>query len=213
MFGFYGWQHLLTGIFLIYSIILLDRFIDQRHKFPWHIIPLIIASLYFLPLITLSVVLGALIINLRILVRSNSFIFERLEGVGMVLIGLLPFVLPLGITDPLMYLGPALFIMGIDSFHKIGHRETTNACLMWITGISFFLIAIVSYAILFKPALSEMGPVALVTFVPLIGFKIAEKKSKFFSWCYYQMWQSCVIIILFLKYSEVLYYNYFQYNT
>jgi hypothetical protein len=203
-FGFYGWSHLISGIFLMYSVIRLDRFIDLRHKFPWHIIPLVIFSAYHYPLITILVLAGGLLINLRAITKRDFFAFERVEGLGMFLIGVFPFVLPLGVTDPIMFLGPALFVLGIDSFHKIGHRETSNLALMWTTGIAFFTIAVISYIIFFEPPITDLLPVIFTIYGPLIGFKLLKNRSQFASWLYYQIWQCFIIIILFIIYANLI---------
>jgi hypothetical protein len=161
---------------------------------------------YFYPLVTFLALVGCFIINLRTFTNSTAFFYERLEGSGMLLIGIFPYVLPLGIRDPMAFLPAFLFIMAIDSFHKIAHRETKHTILMWSSGIAFVLIAMVLYA----HSLSDILVLTLVALLPLIGLKIVEKKAKKYSWAYYQTWQAILVFTLFAKYPSFLYDNFYR---
>ncbi len=199
-FGFYGFEHLFSIIFLHFSIVVLDDYIDKKQPFPWYVAPLLVVSAYFYPLVTFLAICGLLLVNLRALIKSDSFIHERIEGLGMIPIGLLPLILPLGITDVHAFIAPIFIILLIDSFHKISHRETKHDRLMWISGMIFLLV----FTLIYVTTVFDLIILVIIAYIPLAGFRILQKKIKKYAFVYYQCWQGMVIIVFYAKYVKLL---------
>lgn len=181
-YGFLGWPHLLSVIFIHYSVLPLDDWLDNDRPFPFYVLPLLAFSAYYFPLITALAVLGDLIVNLRAIIKKDNFLLERLEGLGNVPIYILP-LMPLALLNkPSLYLAASLFILFAGSFHKIGHRETTHSRLMWLSGLAFLFLVSLIFA---TPTLTFWALLA-VTLVSLIPFKLLTKKSS--SRAYSQVW-------------------------
>ncbi len=181
-FGFYGWPHLLSVIFIQYSIIPLDDWMEGERSFPFYILPLLVFAAYFFPLVTALALLGDVIVNLRAITKTDNVIFERLEGLGAVLIYVLPFTLPIGLNSVRLYTAAVLFLLFADSFHKIGHRETANSKLMWASGLTAFLLV----AYIFGTPTKTFVLLFAGTLISLLPFKIIRDKSR--SWVYSQIW-------------------------
>lgn len=196
-YGFYGWPHLLSVIFIHFSIFSLDDWLDMKRPFPYYLLPMLAFSALYYPLITALALCGNLIANLRALTKRNYFVLERLEALGNIPIFVLPFTLPVGLNNFKLYLAAALYLLFADSFHKIGHRETTQPRLMWTSGI-VCLIAVV--AIFAKPNILFVF-FAITTFLSLVPFKII--KNLRFSWTYTQIWFG------FIGFVGFYYYLYF----
>ena len=81
------------------------------------------------------------IINLKHLLKTDDFKVERLEGIGDVLIYVVPFTLMAGITSLWLYFGIILFVLYADAFHKIGHGETKYpfASFLWGNAVMVFV--------------------------------------------------------------------------
>jgi hypothetical protein len=203
-FGFYGWPHLISVILLAYASIPLDEYLDSKQRFPSYIIPMFAFSGIFYPWITLSVIVGCLLINLRALLKSSSFLYERIEGIGMLPLAIFPFILPLSIHDFTAYLPPLLFVLIIDSFHKIAHKESINIEAMWISGVVLIAIVVIIYVHTFF----DLFVLLLVVILPIIGLKVIADYSIKYTKTYYQIWQGIVTIVLFAKYPEFLLVNF-----
>ncbi len=199
-FGFLGYEHIASVILLHFSIIALDDYIDKKQAFPWYVIPMLGIAAYFFPLVTGLGLLGLLLINIRTITKSKSFFQERIEGLGMLPIGVFPFILPLGITDIHAFISPIFVIFVIDSFHKIAHRETNHKKLMWITGI----ISLILFTIIYVTTWFDFLVLGLVAYLPLVGFWILQNKPKKYSFIYYQIWQGAIILTLCAKYVQLL---------
>lgn len=181
-YGFLGWPHLLSVIFIHYSVLPLDDWLDKDRPFPFYILPLLAFSAYFFPLITVLAILGDLIVNLRAIIKKDNFLLERLEGLGNVPIYVLP-LMPLALLhEPSLYLAASLYLLFADSFHKIGHRETIHPKLMWTSGLTcLFLVSF-----LFATPTLTFWVLLAVTLISLIPFKLLTKKSS--SRVYSQIW-------------------------
>lgn len=181
-YGFLGWPHLLSVIFIHYSVLPLDDWLDKDRPFPFYILPLLAFSAYFFPLITVLAILGDLIVNLRAIIKKDNFLLERLEGLGNVPIYVLP-LMPLALLhEPSLYLAASLYLLFADSFHKIGHRETIHPKLMWTSGLTcLFLVSF-----LFATPTLTFWVLLAVTLISLIPFKLLTKKSS--SRTYSQVW-------------------------
>lgn len=181
-YGFLGWPHLLSVIFIHYSVLPLDDWLDKDRPFPFYILPLLAFSAYFFPLITVLAILGDLIVNLRAIIKKDNFLLERLEGLGNVPIYVLP-LMPLALLhEPSLYLAASLYLLFADSFHKIGHRETIHPKLMWTSGLTcLFLVSF-----LFATPTLTFWVLLAVTLISLIHFKLLTKKSS--SRTYSQVW-------------------------
>lgn len=196
-FGFYGWPHLLSVLFLHYSVLPLDDWIEGERPFPYYCLPLIAFAGYFFPLVTFLALLGDVIVNLRAITKKNYFLLERLEALGDVLIYVLPFTIPIGLNNPSLYIAAILFITFADSFHKIGHKETLKPKLMWATGIVSLLIG--SY--LFRTSTLSFSILLGLTLFSLLPFVLVKKKS--ILWSYSQGWFG------FASFVGFYYYLYF----
>lgn len=199
-FGFLGWEHLLSLFFIQYFVLPLDDWLDKRRPFPFYVVPMILFSFYFYPLITILALAGALVVNLGAIVKKKNFIVERLEGLGNFPIYALPILIPFGLNDFKFAFSVMLFILFLDSFHKISHRETSSPKLMWITGILFFVLALYNFAL---PNLIFIGLISVIL-LSLIPFWIFRKKHKIFSWSYYWIFQYVSIY-----FGAYYYLNYF----
>lgn len=193
-YGFLGWPHLLSVIFIHYSVLPLDDWLDKDRPFPFYILPLLAFSAYYFPLITVLAILGDLIVNLRAIIKKDNFLLERLEGLGNVPIYVLP-LMPLALLNkPSLYLAASLFILFADSFHKIGHRETTHPQLMWTSGLAcLFLVSLI-----FATPTFAFGFLLALTLVSLIPFRLLTKKSS--SRVYSQVWFGLAGLIGFYYY-------------
>lgn len=134
-FGFerFGLSHLLFLIPYSLWIYCMDDALESR-SFPRHLAPLILLSLAFSPLLTAVVVVGEVLINLKDLLRRESFALELVEGLGNTLIYVAPFYIPLGINDPALWIATIGFVTAVNCFHKIGHRETVSYRLSLVLG-------------------------------------------------------------------------------
>lgn len=196
-FGFYGWPHLLSVIFIHYSVLPLDDWIERARPFPYYVLPMLAFAVYYFPLVTALALAGDLIVNLRAIVHKDNFILERFEALGDVLIYVLPFTLPIGLNNFRLYAAAVLFILFADSFHKIGHRETVNQKLMWWSGLAaFFLVAYLfatptlTFVLLFAATLLSLAPFELI-------------RNQLYSWRYSQVW------FVFASLVGFYYYLYF----
>lgn len=180
-FGFYGWPHLIAVVLLWYATLPLDDWIEKERPFPYHagIITAVVA--FFYPLITVSVLFGNLMTNLRSLLKKDTFLLERLEGVGNVFVYVAPFVL-MRPPPPGVYLATTLFVLFADSFHKIGHKETKHVKAMWITGLLSLIFVTARFA---TSDLLFFTLLALLV-ISLIPFATLKEKKK--SWLYTQVW-------------------------
>lgn len=130
--GFYGWRHL--AWLFIWSLIIYtwDDVIERRMRdAPVYLMPLTFVAAMLQPLLTGLILLGELLINLKDLLRPGSrlgeFLCEVAEGPGNTLIYVCPFLVPLGVADPWLWLAVAGFVTYINSVgHKIGHQETRS---------------------------------------------------------------------------------------
>lgn len=181
-FGFYGWPHLLSVLFLHYSVLPLDDWLEGERAFPYYVLPFLAFTTYFFPLLTALALIGDVIVNLRAITKSQHFILERVEAVGDVLIYVLPFTLPIGLNSWQLYTAALLFILFGDSFHKIGHQETSHPKLMWLSGLAAF--SLVAY--LFATPTLTFILLFIATLLSLIPFKLI--KNKVYSWRYSQAW-------------------------
>ena len=181
-YGFLGWPHLLSVVFIHYSVLPLDDWLDQDRPFPFYILPLLAFSAYYFPLITVLALLGDLVVNLRAITKKDNFLLERLEGLGNVPIYALP-LMPLALlSKPSLYLAASLFILFADSFHKIGHRETSHPKLMWASGLAcLFLVSTI-----FATPTFAFGSLLAITLLSLVPFTLLKKKSH--SHTYSQLW-------------------------
>ena len=196
-YGFFGWPHLFTVIFIHYSILPLDDWLERTRPFPIYVLPLIAFTFYFYPVITILALVGDLIANLQALFKRKNFLLERLEGIGNVFVYVLPFTLPAGLNNFRLYLAATLFILFADSFHKIGHRETSNPQLMWATGL--FFLSLVS--IIFATPTVLFVALLITTVISLIPFRIIKKRSD--SYIYSQVWFGLAGFIGFYYYLAV----------
>ncbi len=181
-YGFYGWPHLLSVFFIHYSVLPLDDWLEGERQFPYYILPLVLFSFYYFPLIAVLALLGSVVVNLRALINKSNFILERIEGLGNVPIYVIPFTLPVGLNNFRLYLAASLFILFVDSFHKIGHQETVKPKLMWFSGL-FFLTLVVLVFGGFNPVFLTILTIYLLSLLP---FKLIKKKVH--SWAYTQFW-------------------------
>lgn len=193
-YGFYGWSHLFSVIFIQYSVMPLDDWLDKERPFPYYILPLLSYAIYYYPLITILAIAGDLFVNLRVLLKQNNFFLERLEGIGNVTIYVVPNTLPIGLNNLSLYTASILFTLFADSFHKIGHGETTNPRLMWLTGFVFLTLAVLIFAKanLFTVAL---GVLILLSLIP---FRLIKKRI--YAWSYTQAWFGFAGFIAFYYY-------------
>ncbi len=137
----YGWSHLAFLIPYAVWIYTLDDAIESR-RFPIYVWPLIAASFILQPFITLFVILGEILINLKAIFRKESFILEQFEGPGNMLIYVAPYIIPLNIWEWKLWLAIMAFVTYINAVgHKIGHMETEKPKLSFIWGI--FLATVV----------------------------------------------------------------------
>ncbi len=134
-FAAYGIPHLLFIILWSIWIYTMDDALETR-RFPLYLWPMLTASLILQPLLTVLVVAGEFLINLKDLTRKESIALELLEGPGNTLIYVAPFLVPLGVSDPLLWAAITMFVTYINCFHKIGHRESCNARLSMVVGLS-----------------------------------------------------------------------------
>ncbi|PIS08975.1 hypothetical protein COT75_03875 [Candidatus Beckwithbacteria bacterium CG10_big_fil_rev_8_21_14_0_10_34_10] len=193
-YGFFGWFHLLSVIFIHYSVLTLDDWLEKKRPFPYYVLPLVSFAAYYFPLITVLAMLGDVVANLRSLTGRNNFILERIEGLGNVFIYVIPFTLPVGLNNLKLYVAASFFILFADSFHKIGHREISNSKLMWLSGLTFFLLVSLIFgtpSFLFLTLLTAI-------LLSLLPFKLI--KNKFYSWAYSQIWFGFVGLIGFYYY-------------
>lgn len=181
-YGFYGWQHLLSVIFIQYSIFPLDDWLDHERTFPFYILPFLVYAFYNYPLITVLAMAGNLFANIRVLLKKSNFFLERVEGIGDVPIYVTPNALPIGLNSLSLYIAGTLFILFVDSFHKIGHRETASPKLMWLTGL---ICALLVAGIFAKPNLVFTGLLG-VLLVSLIPFHLIN--NRVYAWAYTQVW-------------------------
>lgn len=181
-YGFYGWTHLLSVIFIQYAGLPIDDWLDEGRPFPFYVLPMIAFATYFFPLITVLAITGGFLVNLRVLTHKNNFFLERIECLGDVLIYVLPFTLPIGLTNWQMYVAAILYIVFVDSFHKIGHKETSHSKLMWITG----LISLTFVSLLFGALNIIFLSLLLTTLLSLLPFVFV--KDRLYGWIYTQVW-------------------------
>lgn len=193
-FGFYGWPHLLSIIFIHYSVLPIDDWMEKQRPFPYYTLPMLAFASYYFPLVTILALIGDVIVNLRALIGKDSFIYERLEGIGDVLIYVIPFTLPAGLSNFELYLAATLFILFADSMHKIGHKETKNSKLMWISGLTAFLL--VSY--IFATPTTAFAVLFLLAALSVLPFKFI--KNKVHAWAYSQAWFGFAGFIAFYYY-------------
>ncbi len=193
-YGFLGWPHLLSVVFIHYSVLPLDDWLDSDRPFPYYILPLLAFSAYYFPLITALAILGDLIVNLRAIIKKDNFLLERLEGLGNVPIYVLP-LMPLALLyKPSLYLATSLFILFADSFHKIGHRETNHPKLMWASGLAcLFMVSLI-----FATPTFAFGFLLAITLLSLVPFITLKKKSS--SRAYSQAWFGLAGLIGFYYY-------------
>jgi hypothetical protein len=196
-FGFYGWPHLLSVLALQYAVLPLDDWMEKERSFPYYVLPMLVFAGYFYPLVTALVLLGDGIVNIQALLNRKNFLLERLEGLGNILVYVLPFTLPIGLHTPQLYAAAILFILFLDSFHKIGHRETAHPQLMWATG----LICLAGLVWLFGTLTSTFLILAVIMIASLLPFKTLTEKAK--SWRYSQLWFGLA------GYIAIYYYLYF----
>lgn len=181
-FGFYGWEHLLTVLCLQYAVFPLDDWLEGQRPFPYHAAALMIIGLCISPFITLSVIAGTLLVNIRVLLKRNTFLLERIEAIGNLFVYILPFILPLQHPLPRVYLAAILFVLFADSFHKIGHRETLHPKAMWATGLLFLGLL----AFLFSTATVIFAVLAVMILASLIPFAVLKDEKQ--AWVYTQVW-------------------------
>lgn len=193
-FGFLGWPHLLSVIFIHYSVLPLDDWLEKERPFPYYVLPMVAYAAYYFPIITVFALLGDVVVNLRTLTNKNNFALERLEGLGNIPIYVLPLLIPAGLNNPKLYLISSLFILFTDSFHKIGHRETVNKKLMWISGLMLFFLV----ALLFRTPTITFYALLIATLISLIPFKLI--KSNLNSWIYSQAWFGFAAFVGFYYY-------------
>jgi len=207
-FGFYGWPFFLSLIFIHFSISL-DDWVEKERPFPYYLIPFIGYAFWNFPLITvLALVVGLAIINLRVFLKRDGFIYERLEGIGNLFIYVVPLTIPIGglsLRFLPAYIGATIYILFVDSFHKLGHKETVYRKWTWIFGLGFLFL----YFALFTANSIYILFLGLIL-ATLIPFKLLEKKRRVYGWAYYQVWESFVAIIgfgiaLFLPYNNFLF--------
>lgn len=172
----------MSVIFIHYSVLPLDDWLDSDRPFPYYVLPPLAFSAYYFPLITVLALLGDLIVNLRAIIKKDNFLLERLEGLGNVPIYVLPLMPLVLLNKPNLYLATSIFILFADSFHKIGHRETTHPKLMWVTGLACLFLVSFIFA---TPSFVFYSFLA-TTLLSLVPFIVLKKKSS--SRAYSQVW-------------------------
>ena len=106
---------------LVYLDLLLDDCIEERTFRGW---PMLAVSLILYPLITMLVLLGEFLINLKAIFHRESFILEQFEGLANYLIYVTPFLLSIAVFDWKVHLAALLFVSGCNQAHKVMHGET-----------------------------------------------------------------------------------------
>lgn len=181
-FGFLGWSHLLSVVFIQYSVLPLDDWLERERPFPYYLFPLLAYSAYYFPVITTLALLGIIVANLRAVLRKDNFLLERLEALGNIPIYVLP-ILPLTLLGrSSLYLAASLYLLFADSFHKIGHQETIHPRLMWLSGLAFLFLV----SLIFATPTFVFWALLAVTLVSLVPFKLLTEKSS--SRTYSQVW-------------------------
>lgn len=193
-FGFYGWKHLFTILFIHYAAMPLDDWMEGERPFPYYVVPLVAFAVYFYPLITVLAFCGGVIVNLRAITGNNSFLLERFEALGNILVYIVPFTLPVGLNNPQLYIASVLIILFADSFHKIGHQESSKPKLLWLTGLASLLLV----AYLFATQTVVFYVLFALTLISLLPFRLIKKKVH--SWAYSQVWFGLVAFISFYYY-------------
>lgn len=193
-YGFYGWHHLISVIAIQYSVLPLDGWLEKARPFPYYVVPMLAFAAYHYPLITALALAGDVVVNLRSILKRNSFILEKIESIGNIPIYVMPFTFPIGLNDMSLYLAAFLFLLFMDSFHKIGHKESSNARMAWITGLAFFFAAIFLYATP-TPLFVAFASLCLISIIP---FKLLEKRKQ--AWAYSQLWFGFAGFIAFYYY-------------
>lgn len=193
-YGFLGWPHLLFVICIQYAVLPLDDWLEGARPFPYYILPLVAYAAFYNPLLTALALVGDVVVNLRAMLHNNSFILERLEGLGNLPIYIMPIAVPFGLGSPTLYLAASLFILFADSFHKIGHQETPNPTLMWGTGVAALLLL----AGLFATPTVIFASFLAVILASLVPFYLL--KSKLYRWGYSQAWFTVVGFMAFYYY-------------
>lgn len=193
-FGFIGWWHVLTVFSIQYMVLPLDDWIEGNRTFPYYILPFFAFAFYHLPAITLLAVAGDYVTNLRAVLKKKNFWLERIETIGNVPIYLMPLMVPIGLGTPTTYLAGTLFFLFADSFHKIGHNESSNDKLMWWTGLGFLLAVV---AIFGQPTWVFVG-LFILMLLSLLPFKLMKKGKPLYY--YTQGWFGLAAAIAFYYY-------------
>lgn len=205
-FGFstYGFKHLITLICWSVYIYSLDDWLDGKRPFPVYNVPLIIISFLFYPVITISSLLGLLIINIQMIIHKKNFLLEKIESVGDVLVYIPIYFYPLNVQFPDFYLGTLPIIFVIDQVHKLGHYETSNRKLtLWFTIIisSFMGIQVI---------LNHKGTIEFIILALIVilgAIRVIKSSSYKDGWKWFQVWQGYSIFLI------MAYYIFFQWGT
>ncbi len=183
----------ISCLFFLFSMLVCPSMTGWTKEglFRFYVLPMIAFAAYFFPLITVFAIIGGFLVNLRVLTHKNTFFLERIECLGDVLIYVLPFTLPIGLTNWQIYVAAILYIVFVDSFHKIGHQDTSHSTLMWITG----LISLMFVSLLFGALNIIFMSLLFATLLSLLPFVIV--KDRFHSWIYTQVWICSVGLVGF----------------
>ncbi len=190
-FGFYGWHHFISLVFIQYAALALDDWIEKKRPFPYYCLLLLGVGFYFYPILTVITMTGLWLTNLRYLLKREDFILERLEGFGN-----LPYALillqPIGLTDLKTLVSVSLFILFVDSFHKIGHRDTKYPNLMWISAFAIMFLDIILWWGNINANLFDLSIFLVLAVLSVVPFRLFQNKPTAYGWAYYQYWQAMV---------------------
>jgi hypothetical protein len=201
-FGFsrYGVFHLVVLICWTIYIYSIDDWLDGDRSFPFYNLPLIAISLMLSPYVTIATIIGLIIINIRKLVNNNSFLLEKFESVGELLIFVPIFFVPLNSTFPNFYIGSLPVIFIIDQIHKLGHKETVNFKLTIVITTIISILIIIQAFIISDDVLLLVLVLSIIILGVIPVLKPIFNKS---SWFWFQLWQaySVPLIIYYLLFE------------
>ncbi|MEM1524811.1 MAG: hypothetical protein QW618_01585 [Nitrososphaerales archaeon] len=168
-FDKFGWSHVLFVACWSIWIYTLDDLIEERSLRGWfYWIPLIAISFILYPLITILVIIGEFLINLKAIFNKESFILEQFEGLGNYLIYVTPFLIPINVFDLRINLASLLYVMACNQAHKIGHRETKkplHATIILIIIATFLYLTFREYNPIFADIWGIMGLISGLGFI------------------------------------------------
>lgn len=195
-FGFerYGWRHVLFLATLQY-VLPLDNWIDGERGFPYYILPVIALSFWSYPTLFILSLGGTVVVNLREIFGVRGLIYERLEALGNFLILVMPMLVPIMWYAPLS--NAILYVLFMDAFHKIGHRETISQKWTWISGLIFYGAVVILFV---RGALHLLlCSIATISFIP---FYLMRGRPRKYTWAYFQLWQ---VVACWVGFGYLLY--------